>query len=548
MKPLINSLYRNIKTEKYFRIIAHCKDSEKVVVISMKEDESGFEWPIMVEPDFIAEGGNIRKCDSDPFISHVEWISSSRREIRDRRFVVAEMLSKVDGIFNSIERNKIIRNNSKYLIKETAAKYCDARWQILDTNLQVSLSCTYKSLKNYWMRGMNVNSVLPAFQKCGAKGKDRNPQLPVGGRQKVISKRVILTKKIRLKMIAAIDKYFTKNRNNSKHDSYIDFQNQFPAPLIAPTKRQYLYRLNIIEKGEAVRRARLGGKKFDKDERQLYGNSRTFAFGPGTEVLIDSTIDNIRILSSYNPSYYIGRLTLYMVVDLATGMLVGFYLTPEPSKCDAAFMALLNTATDKVELAKEFGLELEPNDWPWKFLPGKVLADRGELISNRADIISDNFNMDLSNTQSYHPEQKASIERMIQTFQKKLKGLLTEAGAIGSDDGERGVTDSRKKATLTLKDVTQLLFKEAVFHYHNTWIDNYPLTQEMLADGVEPRPVKLLEWFLSKGYGNMRQYNRKILWQNFLPRIPRYFAHTMPVISVIPCHFQEEIFKGKKVY
>lgn len=468
MKPTIKSLYRNVETDLFYRVVDHSVDSDKIRLVSMKGDASCFSWPFDVEQDFITQNNDIRKCDVDPFSITREDISEAEEKIRDSRWKVVEALLAYKGIYDPVARNKMVRANSKGRNKVNSGIFSDFESIIEDVNL-LAIGTTYRTLKYYWIYGMTKNSLLPGFSKCGGKGKEKKPSLTIGRSQKVPKDKILITERIRKQMHDSIAKNYVKNPKNGKHHAYVDFLDEyFKNSELIPTERQFSYRLNKLSKNEVVIRARLGSRKFDKDERLTVGNSRMHAFGPGTETQIDSTIDNIRVLSSLFKNFYSGRLTLYLIVDLATGMVTGFYLTPEAPKCEAAFMAILNSASDKVELAKDFGLEISPDDWPWKYLPGKVMADRGELVSNKADLISDNLGIDLSNAPSYRPDLKGCIERMIKTLQDRLVGLLTEVGAIGKDDGERGVADSRKKATLTLQDIEQLLFKEVIYHNHHT--------------------------------------------------------------------------------
>ena len=67
-------------------------------------------------------------------------------------------------------------------------------------------------------------------------------------------------------------------------------------------------------------------------------------------------------------------------------------------------MALANTATDKVAYCAQFGIAIQPEDWPAHHLPGILLGDRGEIESEKIDTLINSFNVTVENTSSYRAD------------------------------------------------------------------------------------------------------------------------------------------------
>ncbi|NUE21545.1 hypothetical protein HUC07_23460 [Escherichia coli] len=92
--------------------------------------------------------------------------------------------------------------------------------------------------------------------------------------------------------------------------------------------------------------------------RGVMGTSRQHIFGPCARFEIDATLMDIYLVSVFNRAWIIGRPVLYVVVDVFSGMVVGFYLGLEGPSWDGARLALFNAFTDKVAFCRDFGVEI----------------------------------------------------------------------------------------------------------------------------------------------------------------------------------------------
>ncbi len=79
-------------------------------------------------------------------------------------------------------------------------------------------------------------------------------------------------------------------------------------------------------------------------------------------------------------------------------------------------IALANAFTDKVAFCLQYGITIEPSQWPSIGIPAGVMADRGELLYRQADVLVNRFNIQLSNARAYHGDDKGICERAFNTM------------------------------------------------------------------------------------------------------------------------------------
>ncbi|MGU7807970.1 transposase, partial [Escherichia coli] len=108
---------------------------------------------------------------------------------------------------------------------------------------------------------------------------------------------------------------------------------------------------------------------YRKDYRPLQSTSNAQALGPGARYEIDATIADIYLVSNSNPESIVGRPTIYFVIDVFSRLVAGFYIGFESPSYLAAIQALNIAMTDKVQYCAEYGILIQPEDWPAVGLP-----------------------------------------------------------------------------------------------------------------------------------------------------------------------------------
>lgn len=106
--------------------------------------------------------------DIDPYNRVIDEDSLTPKEIniRDKSFEIIEnLISNEPDIYYAQKRGSLVATEAKK--HRTDAKY------------------VYKYLRHYWQRGKNKNALIPDYENCGGKGKDRKVGEKKRGRQTV---------------------------------------------------------------------------------------------------------------------------------------------------------------------------------------------------------------------------------------------------------------------------------------------------------------------------------------------------------------------------
>lgn len=159
----------------------------------------------------------------------------------------------------------------------------------------------------------------------------------------------------------------------------------------------------------------------------------------------------------------IGRPWLTVIIDVATRMVAGFYVSLEPPSILRAGTCLDQAVQSKAPWLKSLGLDYR---WPVEGLPRLVHSDRAGEFQSRA------FERALANqgVETFlRPPGKAHwgghIERLIGTMMGRCKML---PGATQRNPKARGDYDASKSAALDIDQLELWFAHQILGEYHNT--------------------------------------------------------------------------------
>lgn len=225
--------------------------------------------------------------------------------------------------------------------------------------------------------------------------------------------------------------------------------------------RHYYYNQNYNKQPQKVI-AREGLSFYQRNCRPVFGNAAQWRPDPGS-FQMDATQGDVYLVSSLDRSVVIGRPNIYMAVDSATQLITGVYIGLE---CDetAVMHCLVNAAQDKVMFCRNFGIEIQTEQWPNTGLPLEVITDRGrEFIGSRMEELCCRYGMELLSQPPFRPDGKGLVEKGFDLLQQRYKPLLHGKGVIEPDAQERWATDYRSQAVLTLEEFTQVVIHAVVY-------------------------------------------------------------------------------------
>lgn len=248
------------------------------------------------------------------------------------------------------------------------------------------------------------------------------------------------------------------------------------APQI-PNARQVRYWCKKLMPRIEVDHALLPDAKWKKDYRGLTSSVSEHALFPGTRYEIDATMADVYVVSELNRNVILGRPTLYFVVDQASRMIAGLFVSLEPASWSCARQALYFAFADKVEFCARYGVEITKEEWPCFGLPSAILADRGEMIGKKPKVLTKNLGVAIEIAPPFRADAKGLVERCFGIANGELHFL---PGTTIGQLRERGDSDPRLDAVLTIKEVTEILIRAALVHNNDVSFDDLlcPLTYE----------------------------------------------------------------------
>ena len=363
----------------------------------------------------------------------------------------------------------------------------------------------YRLLRRWWQRGMTPAALTPDYANSGAPGKrktDRgvNRGAPVQRGPEGLN----VDDKVRAAFRDSVTRYLAVNKKLDITDCYhkclelhfcdliINERTGRQEPVLRqahPSIWQFRYWLKQDNDLFALARKRRTPRVYDKDSRAILGTSLDEVAGPGSRYQIDATIADIYLVSRFDRRKIVGRLVIYVVIDVFSRMIAGLYVGLEGPSWVGAMMALANAASPKPAWCRSFGVEITDADWPCHSLPVALLADRGEMLGPAADTLIQRFGLRLENAAPYRADWKGIVERRFGLIHAAFGAYVP--GFIEPDFRERGARDYRLDATLDLDEFTAAIINIVLYYNNQHQLTGYARDPQMIADEVNAVPLEL---------------------------------------------------------
>lgn len=284
-----------------------------------------------------------------------------------------------------------------------------------------------------------------------------------------------------------------------------------------PSYRQLSYFLKTSYSLEERKTARKGAKQFAQEDRATLGSIQIECHGAGHIYEFDATISEVVLASLADRTELVGKPTLYLIIDRATRLIVGFYLGFENASYSPAMQAILSIGEDKAAMCARLGLPYDPDDWPADgVLPEMFLADQGELMHKKARRIARALRATISNVPGLRPDWKPLVEcgfKMIhQIIAPDTPGYVPDA-----ETKKRRAVNVDKLASLNIEEFTRIIVAAIIAHNKTPQV-GYPLTIEQVTDGVRPIPRELWAHSVKRRMGVLDRMNFEQVRQELLPR------------------------------
>lgn len=158
----------------------------------------------------------------------------------------------------------------------------------------------------------------------------------------------------------------------------------------------------------------------------------------------------------------IQRPWLTLLIDVATRMVTGYYLSLEHPSATSIALAIQHSVLPKEEWLEARGITAP---WPVFGLPGMLHMDNGrDFHSKPLKRGAQEYGIALHYRPKKTPHFGGHIERLIGTMMGEIHLL---PGTTFSNVEDRGEYESERHATMTLKELDQWLAIQIVGKYHN---------------------------------------------------------------------------------
>ncbi|CAO3460214.1 TniA putative transposase [Azospirillum argentinense] len=186
------------------------------------------------------------------------------------------------------------------------------------------------------------------------------------------------------------------------------------------------------------------------------------AEGPNSVWQIDHTLVDLIVLDEYFREP-VGRPWVTFIIDVATRMVAGFYLTLDPPSTTSVALALTHAVLPKDEWLRNRSID---GAWPICGLPQALHMDNAkEFHSKDIKRGCEEYGIATQYRPVRTPHFGGHIERLIGTMMGAVHLL---PGTTHSNSQERGEYRSAEHSAMTMRELEAYLAREIVGTYHNT--------------------------------------------------------------------------------
>lgn len=373
----------------------------------------------------------------------------------------------------------------------------------------------------YLWGGMTELGLIPQFALCGGVGNEQKPGSERRGRKgsgnSIISQVPLPEVRKKLEKGAQLfyfpgqltvkeaymetkKKYFSNGALISQKSKVSEF---LPPQDQLPSERQFHYVCTCLQKklGKTVKKIARRIRQ-ETPDWEFRGRSRDDVPGPGYRFEIDATKIQVRLVSRYNRARTLTSPTLYIIIDVWSGTIVGYALSLHNESWALAARALHNCFTDKQEVFDRLGLDYTSEDWCCHHLPRGLCADRGSMVSDKAGVVP-GIGIKVEITPPMCPELKGKVESSIKNVKH---GHSYQLPGRYAKFRQRRETDGTDTAALKIDELEKIIV-EIIMGLNEEPVPIKYLPPEIIEDGeTDMSHINLYRWGLKHRFG----YTRKL--------------------------------------
>lgn len=316
--------------------------------------------------------------------------------------------------------------------------------------------------------------------------------------------------------VLTLNKYFSRGKRAiKKGNEGIRLEDILRPSGHLPSYAQFRYVCDLlaVESGGRTEKPRQILPPRQKSAKR--GKARRGTHGPGYRYEIDATRLQIRIVSRYSRRNLLREATLYIIIDVWSGAIVGYAISLDPASWALAAKALRNCFTDKTEVFKRLKLPYGASDWVARHLPTRLAADRAELVGNKAGIVPE-IGIKVEIMPSLRPDRKGTVEGKFEAIKHGDNFYMKPGSHIKNP--QRRQRDGKQDAAFTLVELEKLIV-EIIIDLNNDPVPIDAIPAEAIKAGRSAITYGgLFEWGLAHRAGFTRTLPSKEVFNNLLLR------------------------------
>lgn len=439
------------------------------------------------------------------------------------------------------QKEKLSKNNKVYFLTYVTSE---------SSPEETSAKIFFANLKKYWKQGKTEFALYDDYKNCGVPLKDPCSPGKKRGRKFVsdpnkgraltqrdkdnfklyIENQVIKNKKPILKAYKLLinSERYKYQINKDGTPIFYEKTNQktgitelvkkvLPANQ-KPTEKQFTNYYYANYSKEKREKNRLGERTYMLTRRPITGSKK--ALFPGHMFEIDATVLDFYVRSHYPPYNLIGQPTLYVIIDVYSRFIIGWYMCLGKPSGTNALAALVNMASDKRLILDSIGYTdnddfiKSDSHFLIKGIPKILIIDQAELRKTIPEHIQKRFNIHIIHTPAKRPDWKGTVEKRFDILQNWESIYDPSHGNYSKK--KYGDPDIRKSAIKTFEPLYCDFIDLIYLHNHSLIRNPKILSNLSLHDQIPPIPIQLFNHGIEKVGGQIKALDEGTIRKNFL--------------------------------
>lgn len=234
--------------------------------------------------------------------------------------------------------------------------------------------------------------------------------------------------------------------------------------------------------------------------------------GPGQSARASVLTPNVWLRSEIVPNLILGSPVVVGLLDEWAEFFYSLTFSLTGSTWSATALVVETALVDKIEYCAHYEIAISGEEWPVSFLPGQIrLVSQADRLLDAAALSRLEINIALAS--SRRPDLKAILERHFPTNGHSVHWIQGATGLVG----ESCTKLPKDAVVLTPSEFQRNLIRAALSH-NQSLLENYALSSDLVAAGVQPRPIELLNWGRNNRVGMFRTLSLEEARLCLLPR------------------------------